>query len=118
MALAPTIESALRTGGILLVDELERELHPMLVNFIISKFQSKKSNPDGAQLVLTTHDTELMSMILRKDQLYFADKDTADGSSELYSISEFSTRTTDNIRKGYLVGKYGATPDIELEEVE
>lgn len=119
MPLAPTIESALRTGGILLVDELERELHPMLVNFIISKFQSKKSNPDGAQLVLTTHDTELMSMeILRKDQLYFADKDTADGSSELYSISEFSTRTTDNIRKGYLVGKYGATPDIELEEVE
>jgi len=43
MALAPTIESALRTGGILLVDELERELHPMHVNFIISKFQSKKS---------------------------------------------------------------------------
>ena len=119
MALAPTIESALRTGGILLVDELERELHPMLVNFIISKFQSKKSNPDGAQLVFTTHDTELMSMeLLRKDQLYFADKDPADGSSELYSISEFSTRTTDNIRKGYLAGKYGATPDIELEEVE
>ena len=119
MALAPAIESALRTGGILLVDELERELHPMLVNFIISKFQSKKSNPNGAQIVFTTHDTELMSMeFLRKDQLYFADKDTADGSSELYSISEFSTRTTDNIRKGYLVGKYGATPDIELEEVE
>ena len=104
MALAPAIESALRTGGILLVDELERELHPMLVNFIISKFQSKKSNPSGAQIVFTTHDTELMSMeLLRKDQLYFADKDTADGSSELYSISEFSTRTTDNIRKGYLV---------------
>lgn len=119
MALAPAIESALRTGGILLVDELERELHPMLVNFIISKFQSKKSNPNGAQIVFTTHDTELMSMeLLRKDQLYFADKDTVDGSSELYSISEFSTRTTDNIRKGYLVGKYGATPDIELEEVE
>mgnify|MGYP001517853620 CR=1 FL=1 len=54
----------------------------------------------------------------KRQQLYFADKDTADGSSELYSISEFSTRTTDNIRKGYLVGKYGATSDIELEEVE
>ena len=89
------------------------------MNFIISKFQSKKSTPDGAQLVLTTHDTELMSMeLFRKDQLYFADKDTADGSSELYSISEYSTLTTDNIRKGYLAGKYGATPDIELEEVE
>ena len=53
-----------------------------------------------------------------KDQLYFADKNTKDGTSELYSISDLSTRTTDNIRKGYLVGKYGATPDIELEEVE
>lgn len=119
MAIAPAIESALRTGGILLEDELERELHPMLVNFIISKFQSRSANPNGAQIVFTTHDTELMSMeLLRKDQLYFADKNTNDGTSELYSISEFSTRTTDNIRKGYLVGKYGATPDIELEEVE
>ena len=39
------------------------------------------------------------------------------GSSELYSISDFGTRTTDNIRKGYLLGKYGATPNIEIEEV-
>lgn len=56
--------------------------------------------------------------LLRKDQLYFADKRDKDGASELYSISEFSTRTTENIRKGYLVGKYGATPGIEIEEVE
>lgn len=119
MALAPAIESALRTGGILLVDELERELHPMLVNFILAKFQSKSSNPNGAQIVFTTHNTELMTLeLLRKDQLYFADKNDKDGTSELYSISEFSTRTTENIRKGYLVGKYGATPDLEIEEVE
>ena len=56
--------------------------------------------------------------LLRKDQLYFVDKRDKDGISELYTISEFSTRTTENIRKGYLVGKYGATPDIEIEEVE
>lgn len=119
MAIAPAIESALHTGGILLVDELERELHPKLVNFIIAKFQSKTSNPNGAQIVFTTHNTELMNLeLLRKDQLYFVDKQDKDGASELYSISEFSTRTTDNIRKGYLVGKYGATPDIEIEEVE
>ena len=119
MAIAPAIESALHTGGILLVDELERELHPKLVNFIIAKFQSKTSNPNGAQIVFTTHNTELMNLeLLRKDQLYFVDKQDKDGTSELYSISEFSTRTTDNIRKGYLVGKYGATPDIEIEEVE
>lgn len=119
MALAPAIESALRTGGILLVDELERELHPKLVNYIIAKFQSKSANPNGAQIVFTTHNTELMNLeLLRKDQLYFVDKQDKDGASELYSISEFATRTTDNIRKGYLVGKYGATPDIEIEEVE
>ena len=119
MAIAPGIESALRSGGILLVDELERELHPKLVNFIVAKFQSKSSNPNGAQIVFTTHNTELMNLeLLRKDQLYFVDKKDKDGTSELYSISEFSTRTTDNIRKGYLVGKYGATPDIEIEEVE
>ena len=106
-------------GGILLVEELESELHPKLVNFIIAKFQSKTSNPKGAQIVFTTHNTELMNLeLLRKDQLYFVDKQDRDGASELYSISEFSTRTTDNIRKGYLVGKYGATPDIEIEEVE
>lgn len=118
MALAPAIESALRTGGILLVDELERELHPMLVNYIVAKFQSKASNPNGAQIVFTTYSTELMNLeLLRKDQLYFVDKHDKDGTSELYSLSEFSTRTTDNIRKGYLVGKYGATPDVGIEEV-
>lgn len=119
MALAPAIESALRTGGVLLVDELERELHPMLVDYIVAKFQSKNSNPNGAQIVFTTHNTELMNLeLLRKDQLYFVDKRDKDGASELYTISEFATRTTENIRKGYLVGKYGATPDVEIEEVE
>lgn len=119
MALAPAIESALHTGGILLVDELERELHPMLADYIIAKFQSKTTNPKGAQIVFTTHNTELMNLeLLRKDQLYFVDKHDKDGVSELYTISEFSTRTTENIRKGYLVGKYGAIPDIKIEEVE
>lgn len=119
MSIAPAIESVLARGGILLVDEIERELHPMLVDFVVSKFQSKRTNPYGAQIVFTTHNTELLNMeLLRKDQLYFADKDQEDGASELYSISEFSTRTTDNIRKGYLLGKYGAIPNIEIEEVE
>lgn len=119
MALAPAIESVLSKGGLLLVDEIEKELHPALVNFIVAKFQSKRTNPNGAQIVFTTHNTELLSMeLLRKDQLYFVDKNKEDGASELYSISDFSTRTTENIRKGYLVGKYGATPNVEVEEVE
>lgn len=119
MSIAPAIESVLNKGGLVLVDELEKELHPMLVNYIVAKFQSKNANPNAAQIVFTTHNTELLNMeLLRKDQLYFADKSRKDGASELYSISDFSTKTADNIRKGYLAGKYGATPDIEIEEVE
>lgn len=119
MALAPAIETVLQKGGILMVDEIERKLHPNLVKYILSKFQSKKTNPNGAQIVFTTHSTELMNLdVLRKDQIYFVDKDIIEGVSELYSISEFSTKTTENIRKGYIMGKYGATPDVEIEEVE
>lgn len=119
MSIAPAIESVLNKGGILLIDEIERELHPMVVDFIIAKFQSKSTNKNGAQIIFTTHNTELMNLeILRKDQFYFTDKNREDGSSELYSISEFATKTTENIRKGYLLGKYGATPDIEIEEEE
>lgn len=119
MSIAPAIESVLDKGGVLLVDELERELHPMLVYFIIAKFQSKRSNPHGAQIIFTTHNTELMNLeYMRKDQIYFADKKRADGSSELYSVTDFTTKTADNIRKGYLAGKYGATPNLEIEEVE
>lgn len=119
MALAPAIERALERGGLLLVDELEKEMHPLMVEMIVSKFQSQSSNPNHAQIIFTTHDTELLNMnLLRKDQLYFADKSKKDGASELYSISELQTPTNENIRKGYLLGKYGGTPDIEIEEVE
>ena len=119
MAIAPGVERVLACGGVLLVDELEKEMHPMLFELIVSKFQSKTSNPNNAQLIFTTHNTELLNMeLIRKDQIYFADKSRKDGSSSLYSISEFATPTTENVRKGYLMGKYGATPDIQIEEVE
>lgn len=116
MAFAPAIEHALKCGGLFLVDELENRLHPALVSMIVSKFQSPISNPNHAQLIFTTHNTELLNMdLLRKDQLYFADKDSSDGVSSLYGIS---TPTNENVRKGYLAGKYGAIPDIEIEEVQ
>lgn len=119
MSYAPAIESVLNKGGLLLVDELEKELHPVLVNFIISKFQSSQSNPKGAQIIFTTHNTDLMNLeLLRKDQIYLVDKKRSEGASELYSISDFNTKTSDNIHKGYLMGKYGAIPDVELEEVK
>lgn len=119
MALAPGIERVLSQGGVLLVDELDRELHPLLAEFVISKFQSPETNPGHAQLIFTTHDTELLNMeIIRKDQVYFVDKDRHSGVSELFNLTEFPVRTNDNIRKAYLAGKYGAVPEVDTVEVE
>jgi AAA15 family ATPase/GTPase len=82
-------------------------------------FQSPKTNRSGAQIVFTTHDTELLNLeLLRKDQLYFVDKNRDSGASELYGLDEYATHTRDNIQKGYMAGKYGAVPDIEIEEIE
>lgn len=118
MALAPAVEEALKNGGVLLVDELESGIHPILAAFLISKFQSPNTNPSHAQLVFTTHNLDLLDEnLLRKDQIYFVDKDRESGASSLYSISEFATPTKENLRKGYLLGKYGAIPDVTPEEV-
>lgn len=118
MALAPAIEKTLSCGGILIVDEIEKEMHPLLVEYIVARYQSKNSNKAGAQIVFTTHNTELLNMeVLRRDQVYLVDKDKKTGASELYSITEFSPHPDENIHKGYLVGKYGATPNLEIEEV-
>lgn len=113
MALAPAIEKSLTTGGVFVVDELEKELHPLLAKYIISKFQSPRSNINHAQLIFTTHSTEFLSKdLFRKDQWYFADKDSQSGISELYSVN---IGTNDNVRKSYLLGKYGAIPNITSE---
>lgn len=118
MALAPGVERVLAQGGVFFVDELESGLHPILAAFLVSKFQSPRTNPNHAQLIFTTHNLDLLDEeLLRKDQIYFVDKDQESGVSFLYSISEFATPTTENLRKGYLLGKYGAIPDITPEEV-
>ena len=115
MALAPAIEHVLECGGVLLVDELEKEMHPMLVEFIVAKFQNPFTNSKNAQIIFTTHNTELLNMqLLRIDQIYFTDKSNKTGESTLYSVNDIDVL---NIRKSYLMGKYGATPNIEIEEV-
>ena len=119
MALAPAVERVLQTGGVLLVDELEQKMHPMLMEFLVNKFQAPSCNPNHAQLIFTTHNTTLLNCtLIRKDQVYFVDKDSKNSASVLYSIAEFSTPTAENVLKNYLVGKYGAIPDLEIEGAE
>jgi hypothetical protein len=116
MAIAPAIEKAIEVGGLVVIDEIERELHPILVEYIINRFQNSDKNKNSAQLIFTTHSTEIMSReMLRRDQIYFVDKDRAGGNSELYSLSDFSPRKDENIYKAYILGKYGAIPHIEEE---
>ncbi|HJC57987.1 MAG TPA: ATP-binding protein [Candidatus Eisenbergiella intestinipullorum] len=114
MTLAPAIERTLKEGGTLVVDELEREMHLMLIEYVLGRYQEKRNNPAHAQLIFTTHDTSLLNQeILRRDQIYFVDKKKEDGASSLYSLADFNIRNDANIQKAYLLGKFGAVPSIE-----
>lgn len=114
MTLAPAIERTLANGGVLVVDELDREMHLMLVEYVLNRYQEKSSNPHNAQIIFTTHETALLNQeILRRDQIYFVDKNREDGASSLYSLVEFSVRNDMNILRAYLLGKFGAIPEIE-----
>ena len=99
-------------GSVLFVDELDAKLHPMLTRAIVRLFMDKKTNPKGAQLVFTTHDTHLLDKdCLRRDQVWFTEKDATE-ASDLYSLLEFKERNDRNFEKNYIQGRYGAIPFI------
>ena len=103
----------LEQGSIAFVDELDRSLHPHLVRKIVEMFNDPQSNPNGAQLVFTTHDTTLLDPeLLRRDQIWFTEKDRNQASS-LYSLADISVRKNEAFAKGYLSGRYGALPALE-----
>jgi len=107
--IAPVLD-VLKNGRILIVDELDRSLHPLLVRRLVSMFHQPELNPLGAQLLFSTHDTSLLDRTLfRRDQIWFTEKDR-DQASHLYPLSDFSPRETEAWEKGYLIGRYGAVP--------
>ena len=112
-ALAGPILEALANGTTLIIDELDAKLHPNLVHKIIEIFNSEKSNPNNAQLIFNTHDTNLLSCgVFRRDQIWFVEKNRY-GSAQLYSLADFKTdvvRKNDNFEKNYIAGRYGAIP--------
>jgi len=110
LAILKSIYSALDRGGTVVIDELDSSLHTYLSEKIIHLFNSRKTNPKGAQLIATTHDTNLLSwQLIRRDQILFAEKD-ADGATSFYPLTDIRTRNTDNLEKGYLEGRFGAVP--------
>lgn len=110
-AIAGFIVDALDDGGTLFIDELESQLHPMVTKQIVRIFNSKDTNKKNAQLIFSTHDTNLLSE-LRRDQVWFTEKDKY-GDSHLYSLVEYKNPRKDALlEKDYIKGKYGAVPFI------
>lgn len=105
-----------RAGTMLLVDELGSNIHPNITRAIVRMFQSEKTNPKRAQLIFTSHDNTLQrGNLLRRDQIWFTQK-RADGSTELYPLSDFKPRNDLAIDKAYLEGRFGAVPILPDEE--
>ena len=109
-ALAGPLIDTLKNGRVLFVDEIDARLHPLLTIAIIRLFNSAATNSKNAQLIFTTHDTNVLSAdVLRRDQVWFTEKDRY-GASLLYSLLEYKPRNDSSLAKNYLQGRYGAIP--------
>ena len=111
------IVDILSNGGTIVVDEFDAKLHPLLTQKIIATFNSPDTNPKSAQLIFATHDTNLLSnKIFRRDQIWFAEKNREDESTDIYPLSEIKEQNGEKIRndrvyeKDYINGRYGAIP--------
>lgn len=118
-ALYPHLQNTLENGSILIVDELNARLHPLLVRSFLLSFLNPQINTNHAQIIFTTHDAwQLSSNLLRRDEIWFTEKD-GEGVSSLYSLADFEEddgtkiRKDENYEKNYLLGKYGAVPTLK-----
>ena len=114
--LLPFIAASLLYGTVLVIDELDAKIHPLLLRHIIMTFNDMKMNQNKAQLIFTSHDLSTMnSEVFRRDEIWFVAKGNAQ-NSKLYSLVEFKNEKGESVRKDakfdkqYLEGKYGADP--------
>lgn len=104
----PAFQDIVVKNKVFVIDEIERSIHPLLIKELINKFSLDKESL--GQLIFTTHESNLLDLdIFRQDEIWFAEKDK-DGSTDLYSLSDFKEHNTIDIRKGYLNGRYGSIP--------
>lgn len=111
---APSLFYTFKEGKVLLIDEIDRSLHPLLVEYIIKKFYDKNLNKNNAQLICNTHDTNLLNLdLFRRDEIWFTERNNASASTEMYTLSDFSPRKDENVEKAYLLGRYGGIPFVK-----
>lgn len=116
-----TLLPVLDSGGVAVVDELDASLHPELAAEVIRMFQDPMVNTRRAQLLFASHDVTMLGSqfgapLLERDQVWFAEKDQT-GATELYSLAELKPRKGENVERGYLAGRYGATPGLSPGEL-
>ncbi len=116
--LSGPIFDTLSNGKILIIDELDAKLHPLITTHIVNLFNDPKTNSKNAQLFFATHDTNLLSAdLFRRDQIWFTEKDELE-QTDLYSLYYFNlpdgtkVRNDGNYEKNYIRGRYGAIPFI------
>lgn len=114
-ALAGPLVNTLAEGRVLVIDEFDARFHPLLTRQILELFNDPFVNQRHAQLVVLTHDTGLLdNSLLRRDQIWFVEKDSK-GASTLYSLAEFKgVRNDKDYARGYLEGRYGAIPYVHF----
>ena len=109
----------LENNKVFICDEIERSLHPSVVSYFVDKFQL--NNKTKSQIIFTTHDTDLLNLNqIRRDQIWFTELNPKGRQTDLYSLSEIKdVRKDENIKKGYIMGKYGAIPmpNSQIQEV-
>jgi len=116
--LSGPIFDTLKLGKALIIDELDAKLHPLITMRIVELFNNPESNPNNAQLIFATHDTNLLGEdLFRRDQIWFTEKDEQE-QTDLYSLYDFNlpdgskVRNDSNLEKNYIRGRYGAIPFI------
>lgn len=104
--------SAFNTGGIAVIDELDSDLHPLMVNEIVDMFSNENINKKNAQLIFSCHSPEILKT-LKKHHVYLVEKDQ--GGSYCWRLDEMvGLRSQDNLYNKYITGALGAVPDISL----
>ncbi|MBE8968175.1 ATP-binding protein [Nostocales cyanobacterium LEGE 12452] len=111
-ALAGPLIDTLTNGKVLIIDEFDARIHPLISRAIVELFNSNETNPNNAQLIFMTHDTNLLNnKLFRRDQIWFTEKNRY-GATDLYSLAEYKIPDDAPFESDYIQGRYGAIPYI------